>query len=209
MKDHEEHVINLGPHNLVLIRAEKGYIMCGLLNIDAAEKLGHAACMVTGVKTAEDARKAEVKACTSKARELGVREGMTGEQALKMLNSKDFHRSRRMFCIHDGEVLVAPLHTLMSHKEWFTSMGLEGEKTIESDVRGFADDRGLFFYRGKKFNTTREDEETLIKHLQEIQLKLNLPDDTQVHAGVKPTGETRYPPKKKLGTIGKLKQLYS
>jgi uncharacterized protein YunC (DUF1805 family) len=81
----EEYVINLGDVNLVLIKAVKGYIMCGLLNIEAAEKLGHAACIVTGVSTTEDALNAEIKACTSKARELGIKEGMSGREALELL----------------------------------------------------------------------------------------------------------------------------
>ena len=40
---------------LVLIVAEKGFVMCGFLNIEAAERLGVAAAMVSGVKTFEEA----------------------------------------------------------------------------------------------------------------------------------------------------------
>ena len=71
--------------NLLLIVGEKGYIMCGYLDIGAAEKLGDAACIVTGVSTFHDVLKSEVKSLTSKAEELGVREGMVGEQALEIL----------------------------------------------------------------------------------------------------------------------------
>lgn len=35
---------------LLLIVADKGFVMCGFLNIDAAEKLGVNAVMVSGVK---------------------------------------------------------------------------------------------------------------------------------------------------------------
>lgn len=53
---------------LVAIIGNAGFIMCGFLNIDAAEKLNVAAAMVSGVKTFEDVLKAEIKAATSKAR---------------------------------------------------------------------------------------------------------------------------------------------
>lgn len=77
--------IELQNANLVLIKGEKGFIMCGYLNIDAAEKMGDAACVVTGVKTVEDALNAKIVKATSKAKALGVREGMTGREALKLL----------------------------------------------------------------------------------------------------------------------------
>ena len=67
---------------LLLIVAEKGFVMCGFLNIEAAERLGVAAAMVSGVKTFDDILFAEVKAATSKAKSLGVQPGMRGEEAL-------------------------------------------------------------------------------------------------------------------------------
>lgn len=68
---------------LLLIIAEKGFVMCGFLNIEAAERLEVAAAMVSGVKTFEDVLNAEVKAATSKAKSLGVTLGMRGSDALK------------------------------------------------------------------------------------------------------------------------------
>jgi len=67
---------------LLLIVAEKGFVMCGFLNIEAAERLGVAAAMVSGVKTFEDVLNAEVKAATTKAKSLGVQPGMRGSEAL-------------------------------------------------------------------------------------------------------------------------------
>jgi uncharacterized protein YunC (DUF1805 family) len=87
VKSFEQHVIKLPKANLVVVSAKNGYIMCGLLNMETAERLGQAACMVTGVKTAEDAISASVKACTSEARKLGVKEGMSGGEALQLMNS--------------------------------------------------------------------------------------------------------------------------
>ena len=68
---------------LVLIMAERGFVMCGFLNTEAAEKLGVCAAMVSGVKTFDDVLNAQVKAVTSKAKTLGVDLGITGAEALK------------------------------------------------------------------------------------------------------------------------------
>lgn len=70
---------------LVLVVAEKGFVMCGFLNIEAAERLGVTAAMVSGVKTFEDVLNAEVKAATSKAMSIGVQLGMRGAEALKRM----------------------------------------------------------------------------------------------------------------------------
>ncbi len=84
--DYEPYVIELQNANLVLLKAKKGYVMCGLLNLETAERLGQAAALVTGVKTAEDALKAKVKSATTAAKKFGIKEGMTGEEAIKLLN---------------------------------------------------------------------------------------------------------------------------
>jgi uncharacterized protein YunC (DUF1805 family) len=70
---------------LLLIIAEKGFVMCGFLNVEAAEKLGVAAAVVSGVKAFEDVLNGQVKAVTTKARSLGVVVGMKGADALKHL----------------------------------------------------------------------------------------------------------------------------
>ncbi|MGC8997960.1 MAG: YunC family protein [Candidatus Bathyarchaeia archaeon] len=67
---------------LILILAEKGFVMCGFLNIEVAERWGVVAAMVSGVKTFEDILNAEVKAATSKAKGMGVQPGMRGAEAL-------------------------------------------------------------------------------------------------------------------------------
>jgi uncharacterized protein YunC (DUF1805 family) len=70
---------------LLLVIAEKGFVMCGFLNIEVAERLGVAAVMVSGVKNFEDVLAAQVKAVTSKASGLGVEVGMKGAEALKRM----------------------------------------------------------------------------------------------------------------------------
>ena len=70
---------------LLLVVAEKGFVMCGFLNVESAERLGVVAAMVSGVKTFEDVLDASVKAATSKAKNLGVDVGMKGAEALKRM----------------------------------------------------------------------------------------------------------------------------
>jgi uncharacterized protein YunC (DUF1805 family) len=70
---------------LLLIVAEKGFVMCGFLNIDAAERLGVAAAVVSGVKSFDEVLNAQIKAVTTKAKNLGVEAGMKGSEALRRM----------------------------------------------------------------------------------------------------------------------------
>ena len=70
---------------LLLMVGEKGFIMCGYLNVEVAERLQVTAAMVSGVKSFQDILEAEIKAATSKARELGINLGMKGREALRKL----------------------------------------------------------------------------------------------------------------------------
>ena len=60
---------------LLLIKGERGFVMCGYLNIDAAERLGAAAAVVSGVNSFEDVLNAEIKTATTKARGMGLEPG--------------------------------------------------------------------------------------------------------------------------------------
>jgi len=79
--------VKLQNANFLLISAKKGYIMCGYLNMETAEKLGDVACIVTGVKTFEDVLKAKVVRVSKSARALGLKEGITGKEALDLLSA--------------------------------------------------------------------------------------------------------------------------
>lgn len=70
---------------LLVVVAERGFVMCGFLNVDVAERLGVAAAVVSGVKTFEDVLGARVKAVTGGAAALGVKVGMSGAEALKCM----------------------------------------------------------------------------------------------------------------------------
>lgn len=77
--------IFLGKAPLLLIKAEKGYLMCGYLNTEVAEKLGDAACVVRGVSSFEDMLNGTVEEVTSAAEALGIKEGMKGREALERM----------------------------------------------------------------------------------------------------------------------------
>ncbi len=70
---------------LLVIRAKKGFIMCGYLNMDMANKLGDVAVRVTGVKSFEDILNAKAVDVSEAAKKLGITAGMTGKEALEIM----------------------------------------------------------------------------------------------------------------------------
>lgn len=70
---------------LLVITGKKGYIMCGYLNINTAQKRNDVACIVTGVKTIEDMLNSNVVALTAKAQELGISMNMEVKKVLEIL----------------------------------------------------------------------------------------------------------------------------
>ena len=77
--------IDLGKAPLIILQAQKGYIMCGYLNMNTANKLGDIAGKVTGVKTFEDALHATVIEVSDQAKKEGLTEGITALVFLKKL----------------------------------------------------------------------------------------------------------------------------
>ena len=72
--------------NMLVILCKKGYVMCGYLNAEAAEKFGDAAAIVGGAAF-EETLANPVKAVTPAAEALGVAIGMTGAEAVEKLNA--------------------------------------------------------------------------------------------------------------------------
>ena len=79
-------LIKLLKKNLILLRASKGYVMCGYLDLAVAEKFGDVAVRITGVSTIDEALKADVSACTTYAKKLGVSEGQPIRDVLKIIS---------------------------------------------------------------------------------------------------------------------------
>lgn len=67
---------------LLVIRAGSGFVMCGYLNMEIANKLGDAAVRVTGVRSFEDVLNAKAVDVSENAKKLGITIGMTAKDAL-------------------------------------------------------------------------------------------------------------------------------
>jgi uncharacterized protein YunC (DUF1805 family) len=70
---------------LVLLVGRRAFVACGFLNIDVAERFGVPCARVTGVRSVEDVLEREIQQATSKARELGIVEGVRVKDVLGKL----------------------------------------------------------------------------------------------------------------------------
>lgn len=77
--------IDLGKAPLIILQARKGYLMCGYLNMNTANKLGDIAGKVTGVKTYDDMLNAPIIEVSENAKKEGLTEGMNARDFLKKL----------------------------------------------------------------------------------------------------------------------------
>ncbi len=82
-------VVRLGPVNLVAVVAARGMIGCGAFDVIALDRFAYAAVRVQGqagrpVMDIEDLRKGVVKVVNNAAAALGVREEMSGSEALDL-----------------------------------------------------------------------------------------------------------------------------
>ena len=80
-KFEKHHIALKSP--LLIIKAGKGVLGCGYLNVEAFNRQGEAGAIVRGVQTHDDMLTAKVVAVSEAARALGVEPGMTGEEALR------------------------------------------------------------------------------------------------------------------------------
>lgn len=115
-------------------------------------------------------------------------------------------RQRRMFAIIQGRIEVAPTDDERSHTEWFFDMGWlsdSDDPVFESIVRGFADDRGIFAYKGCGFYACVQDE--IIPRLIQLRDSLELTDEAFVFLGAHETScGMRHQGKEVAGQIGQL-----
>jgi len=73
------------PAPIIIITGRTGFLMCGYLDIQAADRLGSIAASVSGVQSIDDLLNKEVSKVSVKGREAGIREGMKGREALKFI----------------------------------------------------------------------------------------------------------------------------
>lgn len=77
--------IKLQNAPLLMVIGTKGFIMCGYLDITAAEAKGDRAAVIKGVSTIEELLAGIIVKVSAAAREAGVLPGMTGSQAMDIL----------------------------------------------------------------------------------------------------------------------------
>ena len=77
--------MRLQDKNLILLRGSRGYVMCGYLNMKAAEKFKDVAVKVTGVSSIDDALAASAHSCSSSARKLGIYKGQPIKEVLRSI----------------------------------------------------------------------------------------------------------------------------
>lgn len=70
---------------LLVMKAPKGILGCGYINVETCNKTGEVCAIVTGVNTFDDMRKAKIVATSTKAVELGIQVGETGQDALNKM----------------------------------------------------------------------------------------------------------------------------
>jgi len=78
-------VVDLGKAPLVILKAPKGFVMCGYLNIAAVDKMGEVGCKVSGVKNFDDVLNAKLAEVSKAAAAMGCAVGMTGREAIKKM----------------------------------------------------------------------------------------------------------------------------
>jgi uncharacterized protein YunC (DUF1805 family) len=81
--------VKLPKTNLVMITTNKGYIMCGALDVGLLntrlKDRGIIAARATGVRTWEDLLETPLSDVTIEAEKLGIHAGMKGKDALKLM----------------------------------------------------------------------------------------------------------------------------
>jgi uncharacterized protein YunC (DUF1805 family) len=85
-KEFQAFAIPTSNTNILLIKAKLGLLACGYIKIEIANKVGDVCAIVTGVKSNEDMLLAKVVAVSEEAVKLGVKENMTGQEALLLMS---------------------------------------------------------------------------------------------------------------------------
>jgi hypothetical protein len=129
---------------------------------------------------------------------------------------QEFHRKRRMFCINNEIVYIAPESVTYTHAVWFENMGwmtVENDRIMENLARGYeypwplsgVKEPEIYCYVGYDLRITAEAERTFFAHLREIAGKLSLPPDTKVFGGLRKTSnKERFLPIKEYGRLKEL-----
>lgn len=77
--------VKLGEVPLLIIKGEKGYLVCGYFDSKIVEKAKDSCAIVSGVKSFDDMMRKRIDYVSKKAQKLGVKKGMPGYRALDKL----------------------------------------------------------------------------------------------------------------------------
>ncbi len=77
--------LSLGKAPLLVVAVSNGYVMCGYLNMETANKLGDCAGRVSGVSTFEALLEAKINVVSDAAKTRGLHEGITAREFLNAL----------------------------------------------------------------------------------------------------------------------------
>lgn len=75
----------LQSKSLIVLRGSKGYVMCGYLDMSAADKFNDVAIKVTGISGIDDAINANVHSLSKAAAKLGISAGQPIKEVLKII----------------------------------------------------------------------------------------------------------------------------
>jgi len=77
--------VKLGDVPLLIIKGEKGYLVCGYFDSKVVEKVKDCCAIIPGVKSFDDMMKKRIDYVSKKAQKLGIKRGMPGFRALDKL----------------------------------------------------------------------------------------------------------------------------
>jgi len=77
--------VKLANKNLILLKGKKGYIMCGYLDMTAANKFGDVAVKITGVSTINEALDSRAVSTSVVARKIGIKKNQNIKDILKII----------------------------------------------------------------------------------------------------------------------------
>jgi uncharacterized protein YunC (DUF1805 family) len=77
--------VTLQSKNFIVLRGAKGYVMCGYLNMDAANKFNDVAVKITGVASIEDALKTTAAEVSIAAAAMGIKVGQPVKEILELI----------------------------------------------------------------------------------------------------------------------------
>lgn len=100
---------------------------------------------------------------------------------------KNFHKNRRMFCIHEDELYIAAADLPYSHASWFEKEGWitkERDELMEVMTRWIINEEwDIHFYVGYDFRINDKTENIFFAHLNELVEKAKLEINKYIYGG--------------------------